>query len=89
VSRRLIVVTAHVGVIIFLTLSLQHHNMDAVTKGTEIDPLIDFVSLGMVILDEIHIPNQPPMLDVVGGSGTFCITIPLARAGINPLTYVW
>jgi hypothetical protein len=40
---------------------------------TSLQP-IDFVSLGMVILDEIRIPNRAPLLDVVGGSGAFCTT---------------
>jgi hypothetical protein len=34
---------------------------------------IDFVSLGMVILDDISIPSRPLIKDVVGGSGAFCM----------------
>lgn len=29
------------------------------------------VSLGMVIIDEIHMPNREPLVDVIGGSATF------------------
>lgn len=32
---------------------------------------IPCVSLDMVILDEIRMPNRPPLLDVIGGSATF------------------
>ncbi|KAH7380178.1 putative PfkB family kinase [Pyrenochaeta sp. MPI-SDFR-AT-0127] len=32
---------------------------------------IDSVSLGMVVIDEIHLPSQPPLIDVAGGSGTY------------------
>ncbi|KAF3048992.1 hypothetical protein E8E11_009837 [Didymella keratinophila] len=32
---------------------------------------ISCVSLGMVILDEIRMPNKPPLLNVIGGSATF------------------
>lgn len=30
-----------------------------------------FVSLGMVVLDELRFPNAPTMYDVVGGSGAY------------------
>lgn len=30
-----------------------------------------FVSLGMVVLDELHLPGSATMYDVPGGSGTF------------------
>jgi hypothetical protein len=30
-----------------------------------------FVSLGMTVLDEIHIPGQTPLLNVLGGSGIY------------------
>ncbi|KAF2033638.1 Ribokinase-like protein [Setomelanomma holmii] len=33
--------------------------------------VLDFVSLGMVVLDEIRTPGWPPLTDVVGGSGAF------------------
>ncbi|KAF1947637.1 putative PfkB family kinase [Clathrospora elynae] len=32
---------------------------------------VDFVSLGMAIMDEIRSPSQPPHLDVLGGSGIY------------------
>lgn len=30
-----------------------------------------FVSLGTTVLDEIRIPGQKPLLDVLGGSGVY------------------
>ncbi|KAL2064560.1 hypothetical protein VTL71DRAFT_3697 [Oculimacula yallundae] len=32
---------------------------------------VDFVSLGMVVLDELRFPSKAPLLDVMGGSGTY------------------
>ena len=34
-------------------------------------PQISCVSMGMLILDEIRIPNKPPLVNVIGGSTTF------------------
>ncbi|KAH1488071.1 hypothetical protein LV164_000014 [Aspergillus fumigatus] len=34
-------------------------------------PSISFTSLGLVVLDEIRFPSQEPLLDVLGGSGTY------------------
>jgi hypothetical protein len=34
-------------------------------------PNISFVSLGLVVLDEIRFPNQEPLINVVGGSGAY------------------
>ncbi|KAJ4292798.1 hypothetical protein N0V90_009461 [Kalmusia sp. IMI 367209] len=34
-------------------------------------PNISCVSLGMVIIDEIHMPHREPLLEVIGGSATF------------------
>ena len=31
-----------------------------------------FVTLGMLVLDEIHFPTQDPIKDVIGGSGAYC-----------------
>lgn len=31
----------------------------------------NFVSLGMVVLDELHFPSAPTMYDVAGGSGAY------------------
>ena len=31
-----------------------------------------FVTLGMVVLDELHFPNQEPIKDIIGGSGAYC-----------------
>ena len=33
--------------------------------------ILSFVSLGMVVLDELHFPDQQPLYDVVGGSGAY------------------
>ncbi|KAF3002566.1 hypothetical protein E8E13_007936 [Curvularia kusanoi] len=49
-------------------------------------PQISCVSLGMVILDEIRMANQPPLLNVIGGSSTF-VTLGLrlfATKSLNP-----
>ncbi|KUJ15943.1 pfkB family kinase [Mollisia scopiformis] len=32
-----------------------------------------FTTLGMLVLDAIHLPNQPPRTDIIGGSGAWCI----------------
>lgn len=34
-------------------------------------PRISFVSLGLVVLDEIRFPDQEPLINVVGGSGAY------------------
>lgn len=34
-------------------------------------PPISGVSLGMIIVDEIRMPHKPPLVDVIGGSGSF------------------
>jgi hypothetical protein len=31
-----------------------------------------FVTLGMIVQDEIHFPAQDPIKDVIGGSGAYC-----------------
>ena len=41
------------------------------TMEANVKPQISCVSLGMVILDEIRMPNKPPLLNVIGGSATF------------------
>lgn len=48
-------------------------------------PQISCVSLGMVILDEIRMPNHPPLLDVIGGSSTF-VTLGLRLFATESLT---
>lgn len=35
------------------------------------DPPISCVSLGMVVIDDIYMPNREPLRDVLGGSATF------------------
>jgi hypothetical protein len=47
--------------------------MDTQTTRHEADDTVDFVSLGMVILDDISVPNRELIKDVVGGSGAFCM----------------
>lgn len=37
---------------------------------------ISFVSLGMVVLDEIRLSGQDPLTDIVGGSGAYGTTRP-------------
>ncbi|KEY83364.1 carbohydrate kinase pfkB [Aspergillus fumigatus] len=47
-------------------------------------PSISFTSLGLVVLDEIRFPSQEPLLDVLGGSGTygwFCSAVFRATLG--------
>ncbi|KAF2681156.1 pfkB family kinase [Lentithecium fluviatile CBS 122367] len=34
-------------------------------------PYISCISLGMIIIDEIHMPNRPALIDVLGGSASF------------------
>ena len=34
-------------------------------------PEILFTSLGMVVLDEIFLPSEEPLTDIVGGSGAY------------------
>ena len=46
---------------------------------------ISCVSLGMVILDEIQMPDHPPLLDVIGGSSTF-VTLGLRLFATESLT---
>ncbi|KAI4619986.1 hypothetical protein J4E80_004511 [Alternaria sp. BMP 0032] len=37
----------------------------------EVESTVDTVSLGMVVIDEIHLPHRSPLVDVAGGSGTY------------------
>lgn len=39
--------------------------------AAEVTPKITCVSLGMVIIDDIHMPDRPPLVDVLGGSASF------------------
>jgi len=41
---------------------------------------VTFVSLGMVVLDELRFPGKAPLLDVIGGSGAYSTII-------NPTVY--
>jgi len=36
---------------------------------------VTFVSLGMVVLDELRYPGKAPLLDVMGGSGAYSTAI--------------
>lgn len=39
------------------------------------DAAVDFVSFGMVVLDELRFPGKPPLLDIMGGSGAYGMPI--------------
>lgn len=52
--------------------------------GPETTGEISCVSLGMVILDEIRMPNRPPLVNVIGGSATF-VTLGLRLFATPPL----
>ena len=41
---------------------------------------VTFVSLGMVVLDELRFPGNAPLLDVMGGSRAF--GMPISRPSI-------
>ncbi|KAF2832401.1 putative PfkB family kinase [Ophiobolus disseminans] len=45
--------------------------MTAWLSGKELNTSVEFVSLGMVVIDEIRLPSRPPIIDVAGGSGSF------------------
>ncbi|KAL3466491.1 Ribokinase-like protein [Aspergillus heterothallicus] len=45
-------------------MTLQSHGI-----GTA--PSISFLSLGLVVLDEIRLPNRPPLTNILGGSGAY------------------
>jgi hypothetical protein len=62
------------------TPSFQHPNHQS--KMT-LQTSIDFVSLGMVVLDEIRIPHRARLVDVVGGSGAFGTATHLSEIGIT------
>jgi len=49
-------------------------------------PDVMFVSLGMVILDELRFPGKAPLLDVMGGSGAYGTAFNLTVCRI--LTYM-
>lgn len=37
----------------------------------EPEPDIFFTSLGLAVLDEIRVPGQAPLTNILGGSGTY------------------
>lgn len=51
--------------------SLLHETTKMATTGPGSTAEISCVSLGMVILDEIRMPDKAPLLNVIGGSATF------------------
>lgn len=53
--------------------------MDNCFSTPQSEPVLS-VSLGMVVIDEIHQPSRPPILDIAGGSGTYGTRI-IARTG--------
>ena len=48
--------------------------MDTWSSKVEDDSTVDTVSLGMVVIDEIHLPTRSPLIDVAGARElTVCI----------------
>jgi len=45
--------------------------MDNSFSTPKLEPVILSVSLGMVVIDEIHQPSRAPIIDIAGGSGTY------------------
>lgn len=45
--------------------------MDVWSSQEEMKASIDTVSLGMVVIDEIHLPSRRPLVHVMGGSGAY------------------
>ncbi|KAI4638540.1 hypothetical protein J4E93_010095 [Alternaria ventricosa] len=45
--------------------------MDTWSSNVEDDSTVGTVSLGMVVIDEIHLPKRSPLIDVAGGSGAY------------------
>lgn len=41
------------------------------SSNSDAAPIVDFVSMGMTVLDELHIPSQNTLYDVPGGSGLY------------------
>jgi hypothetical protein len=39
-----------------------------------------FVSLGMIVLDEVHFPQDKSLYDVPGGSGLYGLAVPLRKS---------
>jgi len=56
---------------LYLANYLLLRNMDARFSKVEDDSTISTVSLGMVVIDEIHLPKRSPLIDVAGGSGAY------------------
>lgn len=47
------------------------HTMESIAFRQDGDDAIVFVSLGMLVLDELRFPSSPTLYDVVGGSGAY------------------
>ncbi|OCL13399.1 pfkB family kinase [Glonium stellatum] len=45
--------------------------MDSCVSKEHPQQEVSFVSLGMVLLDELHVPGKSPIFDVIGGSGGY------------------
>ena len=45
--------------------------MESRLSKEEPHQVISFVSLGMVVLDELRFPGQQPLSDILGGSGAY------------------
>jgi hypothetical protein len=41
------------------------------SSNSDVSPALDFTSMGMTVLDELHIPSQETQYDVPGGSGLY------------------
>jgi hypothetical protein len=51
-----------------------HDIMNPVLSDSEAydeKPSISFTSLGLLVLDEIRLPGQEPLTDILGGSGAY------------------
>ena len=56
---------------LYLANYLPLRNMDARFSKVEDDSTISTVSLGMVVIDEVHLPIRSPLIDVAGDSGAY------------------
>ena len=45
------------------------------SQSSEARPEILFTTLGMVILDEIYLPSDEPLIDIIGGSGAYSMIL--------------
>lgn len=69
--------------IITLRHSFHNINMTPSTMAIITSSKVSCVSLGMLIMDEIRMPNKPALLNIIGGSSTF-VTLGLRFFTDNP-----